>query len=389
MPGQIYFSLLNPAIAATFGLMFFILWRRWPWQPHLGLIALAFTFAAIGFAVFDLRVFGADVSNRLVSNGAFIAAVLSACWAGLLRVGAAVPARALAAIVLVGFGLFGWFLIVDPSIEVRIVVMGLTMAGITGVSTQKLLRMRPMSTADRLVVTASALCIILSLLRPVLTMSGALQIADGPSFQQSSYWLTVQAFSPILLGSIALLFLAAMGIDIFERLGNEANQDYLTGLLNRRGFETAMQQALDKAGERTPALLVADIDNFKRINDTFGHKAGDEAIAAVGRALSRHGIGGVAARIGGEEFALFYTDSNIGALQEHAEAIRVAMRELAIAGLPPDHRLTLSIGLHERGAGETLSDMLVEADRALYRAKAAGKDRAAVSPARLRSVRSA
>lgn len=389
MPGQIYFSLLNPAIAATFGLMFFILWRRWPWQPHLGLIALAFTFAAIGFAVFDLRVFGADVSNRLVSNGAFIAAVLSACWAGLLRVGAAVPARALAAIVLVGFGLFGWFLIVDPSIEVRIVVMGLTMAGITGVSTQKLLRMRPMSTADRLVVTASALCIILSLLRPVLTMSGALQIADGPSFQQSSYWLTVQAFSPILLGSIALLFLAAMGIDIFERLGNEANQDYLTGLLNRRGFETAMQQALDKAGERTPALLVADIDNFKRINDTFGHKAGDEAIAAVGRALSRHGIGGVAARIGGEEFALFYTDSNIGALQEHAEAIRVAMRELAIVGLPPDHRLTLSIGLHERGAGETLSDMLVEADRALYRAKAAGKDRAAVSPARLRSVRSA
>ncbi len=389
MPGQIYFSLLNPAIALTLAVMFLLLWRRWPWQRHLALLALAFVLGALGFVVVDFVPLESDAANRLISNGAFVAAVLVSCWAALLRIDAPVPWLAFAAILVVGFGLFSWFLFVHPSLEARILVAGLMLAGITGAAAQKLLARRPRSTADRLLITVAMLSIVLALLRPALALTGVLQTADGPSYQQSSYWLTIQAFTPILLGTIALLFLAAMGLDIFERLGNEANHDYLTGLLNRRGFEAAINPVLDKAGGGTAALLVADIDNFKRINDTYGHKTGDQVIAAVAHVLARHSDGGPAARIGGEEFALFHADSDIGRLQGQAEAVRTAMRELAIAGLPPGQSLTLSIGLHQRGAGETLSDMLVEADRALYRAKAAGKDQAILSPPRLRPARSA
>jgi len=389
MPGQIYFSLLNPAIAATFAVMFLLLWRRWPWQGHLALLALAFALGALGFVLVDLTPLENETANRLVSNGVFVVGVLAFCCAALQRIEVALPWRAFAAILVVGFGLYGWFLFVDPSLNARILVVGLILAGITGAAVQKLLAKRPLSTADRLLLIAALLSIVLALLRPALALTGVLQTADGPSYQQSSYWLTIQAFTPILLGTIALLFLAAMGLDIFERLGKEANHDYLTGLLNRRGFEAAINPVLDRAGHGAAALLVADIDNFKRINDTYGHKTGDQVIAAVAHVLARHSDGGPAARIGGEEFALFLAGGDIARLQEQAEAIRTAMRELAIAGLPPGQSLTLSIGLHQRGAGETLSDMLVEADRALYRAKAAGKDQAVLSPPHVRPARSA
>ncbi|MBE7731695.1 GGDEF domain-containing protein [Devosia faecipullorum] len=385
MAGHIFFSLLNPVIAAIFATMFLLLWRRFQAHRHFGLLALAFLLLAAGFAFYDFSPLGSEVANRLISNIAFAAAIIIACCAALQRSRIPIPFAAFAALLIPGYAAFVWFLVLVPSIDARIVIVGLIFSGLFLISVTKLLQAGPSSTPDRLIVAAGILGAILPLARPILILLGILDAADGPTFRESSYWLSLQAFSPILSGTVALLFLSAMTMDMVDRLKAEANHDYLTGLLNRRGFESAIGKAL--LGNRHSALLIADIDDFKQVNDRFGHKVGDLVIAGVARALSSHSGAKFAARVGGEEFALYYDHSDQDALQRHAEAIRAAVRHMVVGGLPKDYNLTLSIGLHTHGPGQTLSDMLIEADRALYRAKRDGKDRAVTSRAPLHSFK--
>lgn len=384
MAGHIYFSLLNPVIAVIFATMFLLFWRRFQAHRYFGLLALAFLLLAAGFAFYDFSPLGSEIANRLISNIAFASAIVIACSAALQRSHIAIPFAAFAAMLIPGYTAFLWFLIVVPSVDARIIIVGLIFSGLFLISVAKLLLAGPASTPDRLIVISGILGAVLPLARPSLILLGILDAADGPTFRQSSYWLSLQAFSPILTGTVALLFLSAMTMDTMDRLKAEANHDYLTGLLNRRGFETAIGKAL--LDDPDSALLMADIDDFKQVNDCFGHKVGDLVIAGVARALSSHGGAKFAARVGGEEFALYYDHSDQASLQRHAEAIREAVRHMVVGGLPRDHNLTLSIGLHANGSGQTLSEMLIEADRALYKAKTNGKDRAVTSGAPLRAV---
>jgi diguanylate cyclase (GGDEF)-like protein len=149
--------------------------------------------------------------------------------------------------------------------------------------------------------------------------------------------------------------------------------DYQTGLLNRRGFFAEIER-LD--GDRANFyLLIADIDHFKRINDTFGHIVGDGVIEAVGAALTDGlAMSRICGRVGGEEFAVVLL--NVPALQalHHAEFVKWRiMKGIAGAVLPP-RGVTVSIGLCCM-AGRTLTEAYELADKALYRAKLAGRNR--------------
>src|SRR5690606_3014830 len=129
-------------------------------------------------------------------------------------------------------------------------------------------------------------------------------------------------------------------------------------LLNRRGFEQAATSALvQSATAAQPAVLLADIDDFKKINDTFGHDVGDRVISAVAQVLEKHGGADITGRVGGEEFALFFPGTALGQLRQSADAIREALASIPIAGLPGDYPLTVSIGLHLRDGAETLREM--------------------------------
>ncbi|KKB09628.1 GGDEF domain-containing protein [Devosia chinhatensis] len=388
MSGQFYFSLLNPAIALTFATVFLMLWRRFPDRHHLIHVVFAFALCAIGFTVRDFPVFLNELSTRLVANFAFIGSAMLACGAALALASRTIPWTRMSLISGIGLVVFGYFLFVVPSTTTRVVVLGITMSLLAFTAVVELWKARPLPLSGRLILSAALIFMVLALSRPLLILSGLLAIDDAATFQQSSYWLTIQAFTPLLAGALALLFLAAMSIDTFEQLRTEANHDYLTGLLNRRGFEVAASGCLSEGGG-TGALLMGDIDDFKKINDTYGHKVGDQVISAMARALSSHGRAQFAARVGGEEFALFYRDGDLEALHAHADRIRSAVNRLVLPGLPADYPLTMSIGIHARSANETLSEMLIEADRALYRAKTSGKDQAVTSAAsKRRSTRS-
>jgi diguanylate cyclase (GGDEF)-like protein len=153
-------------------------------------------------------------------------------------------------------------------------------------------------------------------------------------------------------------------------------EDGLTGLANRREFDARLLAGFERAVASQPLVLaLADIDDFKSINDRFLHVLGDEVLRVVARLLRQHvREADVAARFGGEEFALILT---AGAADATAvcERIRVAVGGFDWTGLHPDLRVTLSIGLAHAGEAVSAQDLLRLADARLYRAKGGGKNR--------------
>jgi diguanylate cyclase (GGDEF)-like protein len=161
-----------------------------------------------------------------------------------------------------------------------------------------------------------------------------------------------------------------------------ALQDGLTGLANRRKFDTALQNELSRAGRAAGslALIMIDVDCFKKYNDIYGHLAGDDCLRKIGQVLlsSEVRAGDLAARYGGEEFAVLLPGTDAHGAFKVAEDIRKAIRELEIkhdgneAGV-----ITISAGVNAFIAvdvTDTPSILIAAADSALYKAKSAGRN---------------
>ena len=150
--------------------------------------------------------------------------------------------------------------------------------------------------------------------------------------------------------------------------------DPLTGIGNRRSFIDAGQALLQRGRLRGEpvALLLCDLDFFKRLNDTFGHQAGDRALIDFGQVIARRmRRQDVFGRIGGEEFACLLADADALVAREVAERIRA---EFAAMPFAEQGRLSVSIGVATTASRYELDELLAQADRALYVAKAAGRN---------------
>jgi diguanylate cyclase (GGDEF)-like protein len=154
--------------------------------------------------------------------------------------------------------------------------------------------------------------------------------------------------------------------------------DQLTGLPNRR----ALMEAASAAGPQALALVVADIDGFKRVNDTHGHLAGDNVICSVGQIMAAElGAFGCVARIGGEEFALLSTTDTVDSLTTAVIAFRDRVASTPVIFGGAAIRMTISAGVACRRDGETFDQVFSKADQALYTAKTAGRNRICFFPA--------
>lgn len=170
-------------------------------------------------------------------------------------------------------------------------------------------------------------------------------------------------------------------------LGWVAQHDALTGLANRRSFDTALNQTLLQARRDSQplALLLLDLDNFKAYNDNLGHPAGDALIRDFGALLdgfSRRPMD-LAARVGGEEFAVLLLNCDAASAQAIAGQILSTLAERAIPhpASAQGNCVTTTIGVAMWQPGQTAEQLYQAADAALYRAKQAGKNRYALSPA--------
>jgi diguanylate cyclase (GGDEF)-like protein len=177
------------------------------------------------------------------------------------------------------------------------------------------------------------------------------------------------------LGRIGGLALAA--VDLLSEAEALALTDHLTGLPGRLEFlrRAEEQAARGRRAGRPLALAMCDLDRLKAVNDRHGHAAGDAALHAVaqalGAALPRHAL---AARFGGEEFAVLLPDHDAAAALAACERLRAACAAAEVARVP-GLRLTASFGVALLAGRETVPAALERADQALYRAKAAGRNR--------------
>ena len=154
--------------------------------------------------------------------------------------------------------------------------------------------------------------------------------------------------------------------------------DELTGLLNRR----ALMQSVATRPPETMVLVIADIDRFKRVNDNYGHMAGDAVIRMVSRiAQGELGDLGSLGRIGGEEFALLSSDVSPSLLVLRLENLRtrIALTPVIAESGAVIH-VTISAGAAIRGIGRSFDALYADADQALYEAKASGRNRVSYTP---------
>jgi diguanylate cyclase (GGDEF)-like protein len=163
-------------------------------------------------------------------------------------------------------------------------------------------------------------------------------------------------------------------------LYEQSNTDPLTGLCNRRCFMEAMSKEFNRSSRaHTPlSLVMADIDHFKKINDSYGHQQGDAVLVDVADLLSTHlREYDKAARFGGEEFALIFPEADIPQAVEVAERIRTETAALSFDGKLKNLHLTVSLGVatYPRGGISSVDDLIREADSALYTAKRSGRNR--------------
>lgn len=167
-----------------------------------------------------------------------------------------------------------------------------------------------------------------------------------------------------------------------QQLSDRMQEDALTGALNRRGLDTAFEREAARADRRSSGMCVAllDIDNFKKLNDTYGHQTGDEALIHLAHLVQRNiRPHDVLARYGGEEFVILLPDTN---LEEASVVLTRLQRELTKEFfLHGQDKLliTFSAGVAVRQPGETQAQVLERSDKALYAAKAAGKNRVTIA----------
>ena len=223
----------------------------------------------------------------------------------------------------------------------------------------------------------------------VITLAGMWLMVDFSTMAEVDIrdtWTTAIALSALVPAIIAPVVAWVYQIVIHEleetqaELGRVARSDFLTGLLNRHGFYEAAGAVIEAAQRdgKPVATLVLDIDHFKSINDTHGHDCGDKAICHVADLVRLNVSEGVAARIGGEEFAVVLSGMPIREVLGVAENMRVACEKAPLLFEGKTISMTVSIGTAiDSHRDVELGRLLKRADIALYRAKETGRNRVA------------
>lgn len=223
--------------------------------------------------------------------------------------------------------------------------------------------------------------LLLALLAAISLIVGVLalvrQFGTGLALGDVDRWLLLLALPPVFTG-IGIMALTLIANDLAEELRRLADTDPLTGIFNRRGFDQMSKKLIPAIGcsEIIGVLIIADIDRFKRINDQYGHGAGDQVLIAFVRAIEGELMpGDLFGRTGGEEFAILLTGVTTEFSMLVVDRLRTVLKQVSVDAVP-GLRLTASFGMAQVGSVEDLATAQRYADRALYEAKEAGRDRA-------------
>ena len=368
-------GLMNPAIAAIFAVIFIILWRRRPQDKSVLAFGIAHFFIAGGFLVHHLSPQPDAAASALLMHAVYCSSTALVCWAAAERMGQSLNMMAIAVIGIVA-GAMMYFASFSADMNPRLIAANTAYGLMFALAAQIVSRAEMRSLVDHAILWLLAITSAQFFIRPMVAV-----ILGGPmsaeAYRSSEHYAVLMLFMGIDSLLLALALVAAAVLDQWRSASEEAELDSLSGLKMRRSFESAAMKMLDENLDRAlpVCMIVGDLDHFKRVNDIWGHQAGDEAIAAFGTLVSQTvRATDLCGRIGGEEFCIMVYNCEEGPAAGLADRIRRKFGSLEMKALGPDIRLTASFGVTQWRPGEGYGKLFARADAALYAAKNAGRD---------------
>jgi diguanylate cyclase (GGDEF)-like protein len=342
--------------------------------------------AALGFAVAFVAIV-LDTQRALFPWWVFSLAVplhwmvlICIADAYLLRHNDRLPRIALVPLIAIGGAInFGCTFIID-SAAIRVPNASIVAALVVAIATYKLARYHK-GNLDRVVAFVMAANLICYTVRIVMWFYLDQSTGYVRNSAFSDYMTMFYFTSGIAMFATALLLMVTIITDIVARNQIEATMDSLTELLNRRGYDHAIAE-FRATGDGFGAVIAIDLDDFKVINDRYGHAGGDQVLVQVAAILRSHCEHfGPVARMGGEEFLILVKRSHAAGAEILADTLRVAISSLRLTNFPENFRVTASIGIANVMADGSIEDACRKADVALYAAKDSGRNRVVVSAA--------
>lgn len=379
MTPESYFQLLNPALFLGVAGVFYKIARDRPEHATAYFFAISYCFGAIGFLADFARFAVPNTVCSVVSNIAYLTSSLSFSVGLLKRVGRPIPVRLLgvaAALNIIGFC---YLKFVYDDLWARTLWLHFYNGFIFSVGFAYAWTSLT-SKVDRLLRISGLIFCAQFFVRPVIVDLLSMMPESLDVYAQSTFLLIFHLVVGASALGIAATLLTAYVLQILQNYKTDAVTDKLTNIFNRRGLETAFgdKQSSLKPNAAPLFLIMADIDRFKWVNDTHGHAFGDQVIRGLGDLLlEAAGDDGIAARIGGEEFALIISANDLDAAYRRAEALRAAFAAINFPIESGYISLTTSLGISKYAKGQTLPELLERADGALYHAKQNGRNRTA------------
>ncbi|GAA4035186.1 GGDEF domain-containing protein [Parerythrobacter jejuensis] len=369
-------GLVTPIMALFFAVSFAVLWRAGRMKRHVLGFAIAYALSAMGFLV--THFFPADAFYLFHTTQVFYTLGSAVMLAAVCeRVGQRLHLGSIAIVYLVSAFVLGVAVSFSDDVGPRLIIVNTGYGVMFAMGVATLLTARRRDLVDLAIIVIMAIQAADFLVRPNLTLMFERSI-PAEVYRDSIYYSLIGLVLGIKGVTIAMVLIGATIAEWTKTLRDAAEQDALTGLLNRGAFEQSIRSLLPRAQTegRPLSLVVADIDLFKQVNDIWGHQAGDQAITAFGNLIQSTVRGSdVGGRIGGEEFCIAVWNCENEPAAGLAERIRSAFARLEHPDLNSDIRLTASFGVATARSGETYEQLFARADTALYEAKANGRDR--------------
>jgi len=372
MPTGVYFQLMNPLVFGLFSVGFLCIYHMRPTTSAL-VISLSYVFGALAFIADLIFQDSTLLITRVPIAGLYATTIVFLVGGLFLHYKKPAPWRLLVGLTVVHLSVYAYLM----AIEADWIRSFSANVGCGILSAIGLLAFRGHldRTLDRVLAAIFALTSLQCFLRPIAI---ALWV-DGP-LTHENHSETVFIFSMhFVVGACAvttgMCLLLVLSQSIFNDLRDSSVTDVLTGINNRRGFDDAGTAALLTSTGQPASLILADLDHFKSVNDNYGHAFGDEIIASFGSLMGDHArYGRVAGRLGGEEFGLLLPGVSLAMAVELAESIRWRFASTHVQDDNTGVSFTASLGVAQHREGESLSQLMTRADKALYASKARGRN---------------
>lgn len=376
------FALITPAVLVMLSGLLCAVWRVWRSQSALVLAGALLLLSAGLLVQALLRPVHAILPLWYVwsFSACYLTATVCTAWAVAQRLQVALFRKCAVVLWLAAMVWQAWFTVADYNMSARI--YGLSGAALA-IFVLPLLQWQKMLPSNRYDHVLRWACVVFALVhwgRTVLQLPVSL---DNPvqQYTQTTFWVGLHLFFVVAGCSLAVLLLLAVLHDVLHSLNEERQQDPLTRLLNRRGFDEGVLHAIALGTTHGWGLLVVDLDHFKGVNDSWGHLAGDQVLQNVAQGLQRYvAPGSLLARFGGEEFVLLMAGITQAQALGLAEKIRADIAQVAQPAMQGLH-VTASIGVAMLPvlSQPQLAHALLLADVQLYEAKRAGRNCVAAS----------